>query len=74
MIICTPVVVNENSILFAHQPYVYTVKVEIPVSSTDNVVVGFNPCSTLYPEDYGRSNWYMLKKPLNRCNNIPDYE
>jgi hypothetical protein len=74
MITCIPVEFDDDAVLFVHEPHVYTVKVEIPISATDSVVVGFNPCSTLYPEAYGRSNWYTRKKALNTCESIMDHE
>lgn len=73
MIVIIPVEIDENTILFVHQPYIYTVKTRIQISATENVTIGFNPCNTLYPEEYGRSNWYV-EKALNRCNTITEHE
>ena len=51
----------DNCWIFIHQPEVYTVKTEIEISDGQMLMVGYNPASTLYQENYGRCAWYSFK-------------
>ena len=63
---------NECTAVYGHRFGSYTVRTEVPVDEETEVVVAWNPGSTLYPEYLPRwtGNWLVDEKTGERYREI----
>ena len=54
------VVELDGTTIFCHNQGTYTIKTYIEVDDNNEVVVGFSPGNSLYPEYNLRNNWYIV--------------